>query len=110
MEFFLAFLIAIDLVALVLKLSHLLSTGGVYERSAAALRGLDGVEVHRMEEQVNVLNRRITLEAQAEREADERRILGDVVRAAPGPETDAPDRQSRGSLFTGPATAKPVTD
>ena len=37
-EFFLAFLIAIDLVALILKLTHLLSTGGAYERSAAALR------------------------------------------------------------------------
>src|SRR4029079_7337174 len=32
-EFFLVFLIAIDLVALVLKLTHLLSTGGAYERS-----------------------------------------------------------------------------
>ena len=37
-EFFLAFLIAIDLVALVLKLTHMLSTGGAYEKSAAALR------------------------------------------------------------------------
>ena len=32
-EFFLAFLIAIDLVALMLKLTHLFSTGGAYERS-----------------------------------------------------------------------------
>jgi hypothetical protein len=106
-EFFLAFLIAIDLVALVLKLSHLLSTGGVYERSAAALRGLDAVEVHRMEEQVTVLTRRITLEAQAEREADERRILGDVVQESP--DTGAPERPSR-SRFTGPATATPIAD
>ena len=42
--FFLAFLIAIDLVALVLKLTHLFSTGGAYERSAAALRAIDVVE------------------------------------------------------------------
>jgi len=107
-EFFLAFLIAIDLVALVMKLSHLFSTGGVYERSAAALRGMDAVEVHRMEEHVTVLNRRITLEALAEREADERRILGDVVREAPEPE--ATDRQTRGSRLTGTATISPVTD
>src|SRR5689334_7403782 len=46
-EFFLAFLIAIDLVALMLKLTHLFSTGGAYERSAAALRANDLVEVHR---------------------------------------------------------------
>jgi hypothetical protein len=32
-EFFLAFLIAIDLVALMLKLTHLFSTGGAYERA-----------------------------------------------------------------------------
>ena len=34
-EFFLLFLIAIDLVAIMLKLTHLLSTGGVYEKIAA---------------------------------------------------------------------------
>ena len=47
-EFFLVFLIAIDLVALVLKSTHLLSTGGAYERSAAALRATDLVETHRL--------------------------------------------------------------
>jgi uncharacterized protein DUF4407 len=76
-DFFLAFLIAIDLVALVLKLTHLFSTGGAYERSAAALRATDLVEVHRLQERASVLTRRITLEARAEEEADELRIRGD---------------------------------
>ena len=107
-QFFLAFLIAIDLVALVLKLSHLLSTGGVYEKSAAALRGLDVVEAHRLEEHAAVLTRRITLEARAQRDEDERRILGEVVRQEPEPE--AADRPGRGPRLTGPATVSPVTD
>ena len=73
-EFFLAFLIAIDLVALVLKLTHLFSTGGAYERSAAALRATDLVEAHRLQERAAVLTHRISLEARAEKDADERRI------------------------------------
>jgi hypothetical protein len=73
-ELFLLFLIAIDLVALILKLTHLFSTGGAYERSAAALRANDLVEVHRLQERATVLTRRITLESQAEQEADEQRI------------------------------------
>ena len=77
-EFFLAFLIAIDLVALVLKLTHLLSTGGAYERSAAALRATDLVDVHRLQERAAVLTHRITLEARAEEDADELRIRGDA--------------------------------
>src|SRR5215510_8494914 len=52
-EFFLAFLIAIDLVALMLKLTHLFSTGGAYERSAAALRANDLVDVYRLQERAN---------------------------------------------------------
>ena len=81
-EFFLAFLIAIDLVALVLKLMHLFSTGGAYERSAAALRGIDVVDAHRLEERARVLTRRITLEARAEEDADELRIRGEITPAA----------------------------
>jgi hypothetical protein len=77
-EFFLAFLIAIDLVAIVLKLTHLFSTGGAYERSAAALRARDLVEVHRRQERAGVLTHRITLEARAEIYADKRRLgVGD---------------------------------
>ena len=80
-EFFLAFLIAIDLVALILKVTHLFSTGGAYERSAAALRANDLVEVHRLQERATVLTRRITLQSQALQDADELRIRGEISRA-----------------------------
>jgi hypothetical protein len=109
-EFFLAFLVAIDLLALVLKLTHLLSTGGAYERSAAALRGLDVVESHRLEERAKVLTRRITLEARAAEDADELRIRGELIRQ---PETDEPspaERTTRRPPLGGPATAGPIAD
>jgi hypothetical protein len=110
-EFFLAFLIAIDLVALMLKLTHLFSTGGAYERSVAALRANDLVEVHRLQERANVLTRRITLQSQAQQDADELRIRGEISRE-PGPESDElglnelPSRRPLG----GPAPATPLGD
>src|SRR5262245_54915392 len=111
-EFFLAFLIAIDLVALVLKLTHLFSTGGAYERSAAALRATDLVEVHRLQERATVLTRRITLEARAQEEADELRIRGEISRE---PEPERPEqrlqeRSNHRSPLGGPATATPLAD
>lgn len=107
--FFLLFLIAIDLVALVLKLTHLLATGGAYERSAAALRAMDVVESHRMQKHADVLSRRVTLEARAEIEDDERRILGAVVsqRAA---EPDSAERPHRPRWRRGPAIITPASD
>ena len=111
-EFFLAFLIAIDLVALMLKLTHLFSTGGAYERAAGAIRADDLVDVHRLQQRATVLTRRITLEAQAQQDADERRILGDVSRE-PGFESDElrlSDRRSRRPQLGGPATATPLGD
>jgi hypothetical protein len=111
-EFFLAFLIAIDLVALMLKLTHLFSTGGAYERAAAALRANDLVDVHRLQERATVLTRRITLEARAQEEADELRIRG----RAPLPnglESDELQRHegtSRRPSLGGPATATPFGD
>ena len=111
-EFFLAFLIAIDLVALMLKLTHLFSTGGAYERAAAALRADDLVDVHRLQQRATVLTRRITLEAQAQQDADERRILSDVSRE-PGLESDKlrlSDRPSPRPQLGGPATATPLGD
>jgi hypothetical protein len=68
--FFLAFLIALDLVAILLKLIHLFSTGGAYEQSAEALRSTDLVEVHRLRERARVTTSRISLEARAEERAD----------------------------------------
>jgi len=107
-EFFLAFLVALDLIALMLKLTHLFSTGGAYERSAAALRASDLVEVHRLQERANVLTKRIGLESQAQQEADERRIRGeldfesDVLGLA--------ERASSRPSLGGPATAAPLSD
>jgi hypothetical protein len=111
-EFFLAFLIALDLVALMLKLTHLFSTGGAYERSAAALRANDLVEVHRLQERASVLTRRITLEARAQEDADELRIRGEVSR---DPELASDDlrldeRPSRRPSVGGPAAAMPLGD
>ncbi len=111
-EFFLAFLIAIDLVALMLKLTHLFSTGGAYERAAAALRANDLVEVHRLQERATVLTRRITLEAQAQLDADERRIRGEVS-SEPDLESDelrTNERPSRRPSLGRPATATPLGD
>ncbi|HXZ56237.1 MAG TPA: DUF4407 domain-containing protein [Gaiellaceae bacterium] len=104
-EFFLAFLIAIDLVALVLKLTHLFSTGGAYERSAAALRKTDLVEVHRLEERATVLTRRITLEARAEEEANELRIRGELTRPEAGEPRPSRHAWSERGLSIPPADA-----
>jgi hypothetical protein len=106
-EFFLAFLIAIDLVALMLKLTHLFSTGGAYERAAAALRASDLVEVHRLQERAIVLTRRITLESLAQQAADEVRIRGEV---SPEPELESDLRPSGRHLLGGPAPATPLGD
>ena len=111
-EFFLAFLIAIDLVALMLKLTHLFSTGGAYERSAAALRANDLVEVHRLQERANVLTRRITLQSQALQDADELRIRGEISREHE-PERDElglNELPSRRPSLGGPAPATPLGD
>ena len=111
-QFFLAFLIAIDLVALMLKLTHLFSTGGAYERAAAALRANDLVDVHRLQQRANVLTNRITLQARAQQEADELRIGGDVSRE-PDVESDElrlDERQGRRPSLGGPATATPLGD
>jgi len=102
-EFFLAFLIAIDLVALMLKLTHLFSTGGAYERSAAALRATDLVEVHRLQERANVLTHRIKLESLALQGADEVRLQGEAPRESELGLDLLPS-------LRGPATASPLGD
>ena len=105
-EFFLAFLIAIDLVALLLKLTHLFSTGGAYERSAAALRATELVEVHRLQERATVLTKRITLESRAQQEADELRIRGEISPEVGSDELglrEPPRRSTLGGPATDPA-------
>jgi len=109
-EFFLAFLIAIDLVALVLKLTHLFGTGGAYERAATALRASDLVDVHRLQERATVLTNRITLESRAQQEADEIRIRGDVSREPESDELRLNERATRRPSLGGPATATPLGD
>ena len=104
-QFFLAFLIALDLVALMLKLTHLFSTGGAYERSAAALRASDLVEVHRLQQRANVLTRRITLESEAQQEADELRLRGEL---SGEPELESDLRPGGRALLGGPAPATPL--
>ena len=66
--------VCLDLVALVMKLSHLLVGGAVYEEVAAALRERDRLEAHRLREQTAVLRKRITEEARADADVDEVRI------------------------------------
>ena len=48
--FVLGLFVCLDLVALVMKLSHLLVGGAVYEEVAAELRERDRVEAHRLRE------------------------------------------------------------
>ena len=61
-------------------MDHLFSTGGAYERAAAALRADELVDVHRLQERATVLTRRIELESRARQKADELRILGEASR------------------------------
>ena len=107
-EFFLLFLIAIDLVAIMLKLTHLFSTGGLYEKTAAGLRAREGVAAHRMLEESDVLTRRISLEGRAQRASDERRILGDADESEP--EAGMLEPQTTGSWPARGASVQPVTD
>jgi hypothetical protein len=64
--FVLGLFVCLDLVALVMKLTHLLVTGAVYEEVAAALRERDRLEAHRLREQTAVLRERISAEARLE--------------------------------------------
>jgi Domain of unknown function (DUF4407) len=72
--FVLGLFVCLDLVALVMKLSHLFVTGAVYEEVAAALRERDRLEAHRLREQTAVLRARITGEAQTEAGVDQVRV------------------------------------
>jgi hypothetical protein len=72
--FVLGLFVCLDLVALVMKLSHLLITGAVYEEVAAELRERDRLEAHRLREETAVLRDRISRETQADTKVDEVRI------------------------------------
>jgi len=72
--FVLGLFVCLDLIALVMKLSHLLVGGAVYEEVAAALRERDRLAAHRLREQTEVLRKRFTDEARADADVDEVRI------------------------------------
>ena len=78
--FVLGLFVCLDLVALVMKLSHLLVTGAVYEEVAAALREQDRLEAHRLREQTAVLRERITGEAGTDAAVDQARLEVDKTR------------------------------
>ena len=72
--------VCLDLVALVMKLSHLLIGGAVYEEVAAELRERDRLEAHRLREETALLRKRITGEAPADAAVDEVRIDAERTR------------------------------
>ncbi len=61
--FVLGLFVCLDLIALAMKLSHLLVTGAVYEEVAAELRERDRLAAHRLREETAHLRKRITREA-----------------------------------------------
>src|SRR5262249_52987174 len=83
--FVLGLFVCLDLVALVMKLSHLLVGGAVYEEVAAALGERDRLEAHRLREETEVLRKRITREAHAESDVGEVPIDAERAPALPAP-------------------------
>jgi hypothetical protein len=65
-DFVLIFFVALDLVPLTMKITHLFSTGGAYEEAAAALRERDLVDVHEINETTATNLSRISEQARAE--------------------------------------------
>ena len=78
--FVLGLFVCLDLIALVMKLSHLLIGGAVYEEVAAELRERDRLQAHRLREETAVLRKRITEEARADVDVDEARIDSERTR------------------------------
>jgi hypothetical protein len=63
--FVLALFVCLDLIALAMKLSHLLVTGAVYEEVAQELRERDRLVAHRLRTETEAMRRRITAEAES---------------------------------------------
>jgi hypothetical protein len=80
--FVLGLFVCLDLVALLMKLTHLLVGGAVYEEVAAELRERDRLEAHRLREETAMLRKRITGEAEATADADAARIEVERARTA----------------------------
>ena len=97
--FVLGLFVCLDLVALVMKLSHLLVTGAVYEEVAAELRERDRLEAHRLREQTAVLRERITGEARTEAGVDQARFEVDRARRIAEEEDKLPPGQRPSPAF-----------
>jgi Domain of unknown function (DUF4407) len=93
--FVLGLFVCLDLVALVMKLSHLFVSGAVYEEVAAELRERDRLEAHRLREETSVLRERISGVARADRSVDEVRIDVDRARRIADEHASAPDDYER---------------
>ena len=63
--FVLGLFVCLDLVALIMKLTHLLVTRAVYEEVGQELRERDRLEAHRLREQTAAMRERITADARA---------------------------------------------
>ena len=63
--FVLALFVCLDLIALAMKLSHLLVTGAVYEEVAQELRERDRLVAHRLRTETEVMKERITADARS---------------------------------------------
>jgi hypothetical protein len=63
--FVLALFVCLDLIALAMKLSHLLVTGAVYEEVAQELRERDRLVAHRLRTETQVMKERITADARS---------------------------------------------
>jgi uncharacterized protein DUF4407 len=94
--FVLGLFVCLDLVALVMKLSHLLVGGAVYEEVAAELRERDRLEAHRLREETAVLRKRITEETSADIHVDEVRIDADRARRIADEQAKFPGQPNTG--------------
>ncbi len=97
--FVLGLFVCLDLVALVMKLSHLLVTGAVYEEVAAEMRERDRLEAHRLREQTAVMRERITGEARTAAGIDQARLEVERVRGIVEEEERLPSSQRPSAAF-----------
>jgi len=106
--FVLGLFVCLDLVALVMKLTHLLVGGAVYEEVAAELRERDRLEAHKLREETAVLRSRVTRQAHADTDVDESRIA--AVRARRIAEQDASLTPQQREIAAGARSTPPAAE
>lgn len=94
--FVLGLFVCLDLVALVMKLSHLFVGGALYEEMTDALRERDRLGAFKLREQTAVLRKRFAEEARADVDVDEVRIDADRERRIADERTKLPARPHGG--------------